>query len=71
MIGFIEHLYTQLVATSNYSAIINSQSEIHYKTHLSFSACHVFTILLITASNVGRSPSSVFPKCPPASATSF
>jgi hypothetical protein len=33
--GFIEHIYTKLVTTSNYSAIANSHSAIHYSTHLS------------------------------------
>jgi hypothetical protein len=35
VIGFIEHLYTQLATTSNCSIITNSQSPIHYSTHLS------------------------------------
>jgi hypothetical protein len=30
---------------------------------LDFSACYVFTSLLVTASNSGRSPSSGFPNC--------
>jgi hypothetical protein len=35
VIGFIEHLYTQLVTSSNYSAIANSHSAIRYSTILS------------------------------------
>jgi hypothetical protein len=33
VIGFIEHL--QIVTASNYSAIANSSSAIHYNTHKS------------------------------------
>jgi hypothetical protein len=29
VMGFIEHLYIQLVTTSNYSFIANSQSAVH------------------------------------------
>jgi hypothetical protein len=35
VIGFIEHLYTQLVSAINCSAIANSHSAIHYSTHVS------------------------------------
>jgi hypothetical protein len=33
VIGFIEHL--EMVTTSNYRAVSNSHTEIHYSTHLS------------------------------------
>jgi hypothetical protein len=35
IIGFIEHLYTQLVTTSNFSAIANPHSAIQYSTNVS------------------------------------
>jgi hypothetical protein len=47
VIGFTEHLYTQNITASKYSAIANSRSAIHYSKSL---ACRVFTTLLVTAS---------------------
>jgi hypothetical protein len=66
VIGFIEHFYTQLVTTRNYSAIANSHT-LQFTTARTyvFSSCCVFTNrFLVTASNGGRSPSSEFSKLP-------
>jgi hypothetical protein len=58
-IGFIEHLYTQPVKTSIFSAIADTLQFI--ATHTQFSSFFsVVTNFLVTASNNGRSPSSGF-----------
>jgi hypothetical protein len=55
------NLYTQLVTTSNYSAIRNSHSAIHYSTYEVFSVCCTFTgCRLVTASNAVASSASAF-----------
>jgi hypothetical protein len=37
VIEFIEHLETKLLTTGNCSAVANSESAIHYSTHLATS----------------------------------
>jgi hypothetical protein len=72
VIGFIVRLYTQLVITSNQSAIANSHSEIHHNTDLSL---HSLLCLHQSLSSSGFQrwtfPSSGFLNCLRASATSF
>jgi hypothetical protein len=57
VIGLIDHLYTHLGTTSNYSAIANlHNSQITTVLAKSFPACSVFTSRsLVTASNSGDS----------------
>jgi hypothetical protein len=56
---FIDHLYTRLVTTSNYSATANHNSQITPAPAKPFSACCVFTSSsLATASNSGDSSAS-------------
>jgi hypothetical protein len=70
VIGFIEHL--QIVTTSNYSAIANSHTLQFITARSKSSQSAVFNSrCLVTASNDGRSPYSVFPNYPRASATRF
>jgi hypothetical protein len=68
-IGFIELL--QILTTSNYSSIANSHTLQFTTAHSEdFSISSIFTSrCLVTDSNNGRSPSSGFPKYPPASST--
>jgi hypothetical protein len=69
---FIEHLYTQLVSTSNYSAITDPHTLQFATARTKSSQSAVFTSrCLVTTSNGGRSRSSGFPNYPSASATSF
>jgi hypothetical protein len=55
IIGFIAHLYIQLIATSNYSVIANSHTPttthtiIHYSKHTPKSSQSVFSGYLIMA----------------------
>jgi hypothetical protein len=60
MNGFIDHLYTRLVITSNYSATANlHNSQIITARDKPIPACSVFTSLsLATASNSGHSSAS-------------
>jgi hypothetical protein len=64
--GYTEHLYTQLVSSSNYNSIADSHI-LKFPTARNNSS-HSF---LVTVSNGERSPSPGFPKCPRDSATSF
>jgi hypothetical protein len=70
--GFIEHL--QIENTSNYSAIANSHTQQFTTARTKSSQPAVSSPVVeveVTSSNGGRSPSSGFPNCPRASATSF
>jgi hypothetical protein len=53
------------MTTRNCNRFINSHNLQFTRTHpLVFSACYVFTSLLVTASNSGRTLSSLFSNCP-------
>jgi hypothetical protein len=71
VIGFLEIL--QLVTTSkDYALTVLHQTQITIRHTRSSRSVTVFTNrCLVTAFNGGRSPSSGFPNCPRASATSF
>jgi hypothetical protein len=59
LIGFIEHLYTQLVTTSNCSTIANSHFSVRYTKV--FSACCIFIgCHLVMASSAITSSASTF-----------
>jgi hypothetical protein len=59
VIGFIQ--YFHIATTSNYNAIANVHTAVHYSTHWVFSVCYICTgCRLITASKNVASSASVF-----------
>jgi hypothetical protein len=71
VIVFTEHLYTQIVTTSKYSAITDSQTLQLTTARTKPSQSAVFTSrCLVAAVNSGTSPYSRFPKYPGSSQAS-
>jgi hypothetical protein len=57
--GFIDHLYTQLVTTSNYNAIANLHTLQITRAHAKFSQSSFTSHFLVTDFNNGDSSASV------------